>query len=153
MRALDWVPREVRKKSRLLQDVISVLSNELGREPSNVEIADRMEITPEELNKLLQETDVYNVVSLEEYLEEVKGIAGMGSPSRELEESELKEELIKSIEELKEQERLVISLYYYDELTLKEIGYVLGVTESRVSQIHSKAILKLRGKLENVYSY
>ena len=67
-----------------------------------------MEITPEELNKLLQETDVYNVVSLEEYLEEVKGIAGMGSPSRELEESELKEELIKSIEELKEQERLVM---------------------------------------------
>ena len=153
LRALDWVPREVRKKSRLLQDVISVLSNELGREPSNVEIADRMEITPEELNKLLQETDVYNVVSLEEYLEEVKGIEGMGSPSREIEELELKEELIKSIGELKEQERLVISLYYYDELTLKEIGYVLGVTESRVSQIHSKAILKLRGKLENVYSY
>ncbi len=153
LRALDWVPREVRKKSRLLQDVISVLSNELGREPSNVEIADRMEITPEELNKLLQETGVYNVVSLEECLEEVKGIEGMGSPSRELEELELKEELIKSIEELKEQERLVISLYYYDELTLKEIGYVLGVTESRVSQIHSKAVLKLRGKLENVYSY
>jgi len=159
LRALDWVPRSVRQKSRDLQRVYSKLENELGRVPYDDEVCAELAISMSEYEELLYEVTPTTIISLEEAMPErgsdakelkiVDSIEDPGSsnPLKELGFNEVKNILKETIMNLPEKEKLVVALYHYEELTLKEIGVVLDITESRVSQIHSKAILKLRSKL------
>ncbi|MFW5784991.1 MAG: FliA/WhiG family RNA polymerase sigma factor [Chitinispirillaceae bacterium] len=159
LRALDWVPRSIRQKSRDLQKVFVKLENKLGRAPYDDEVCEELGISISEYEELLAEVTPSTIVSLEEALpdrnsdsKEIRIIdqvedPGSSNPLKELGYSEVKSILKESIANLPEKEKLVVALYHYEELTLKEIGVVLDLTESRVSQIHSKAILKLRTKL------
>jgi RNA polymerase sigma factor FliA len=159
LRALDWVPRSVRQKSRELQKVFAKLENELGRAPYDDEVCESMNITMQEYEEMLAEVTPTTIISLEEAMpdrgsdsKELRIIdtiedPGSDNPLKELGFAEVKEILKDAIMNLPEKEKLVVALYHYEELTLKEIGVVLDITESRVSQIHSKAILKLRSKL------
>ena len=159
LRALDWVPRSVRQKSRDLQRVFAKLENELGRAPYDDEVCEEMKISMKEYEDLLTEVTPTTIISLEEAMpdrssdsKEIRIIdtiedPGSDNPLKELGFNEVKNILKDTIANLPEKEKLVIALYHYEELTLKEIGVVLDITESRVSQIHSKAILKLRAKL------
>jgi RNA polymerase sigma factor for flagellar operon FliA len=159
LRALDWIPRSVRQKSRELQRVFAKLENQLGRIPYDDEVCEEMGISLEEYENLLSEVTPTTILSLEESMpdrgsdaKEIKLIdtiedPGSENPLKEMGFTEVKNILKSAIADLSEKEKLVVALYHYEELTLKEIGVVLDLTESRVSQIHSKAILKLRSRL------
>ena len=159
LRALDWVPRSVRQKSRDLHRVFARLENQLGRLPYDDEVCEELNISMSEYENLLTEVTPTTIISLEEAMPErgsdakelkiIDSIEDPGSdnPLKEMGFNEVKNILKDTIANLPEKEKLVIALYHYEELTLKEIGVVLDITESRVSQIHSKAILKLRSKL------
>ena len=159
LRALDWVPRSVRQKSRELQRVFAKLENELGRMPYDDEVCESLNITLKEYEDMLSEVTPTTIVSLEEAMpdrdadsKEIRVIdtiedTGSLNPLREMSFAEVKNILKDTIANLPEKEKLVIALYHYEELTLKEIGVVLNISESRVSQIHSKVILRLRAKL------
>lgn len=159
LRALDWVPRSVRQKSRELQKVFAKLENDLGRAPYDDEVCESMNITMQEYEEMLSDVTPTTIISLEEAMpnresdsKELRIIdtiedPGSENPLKELGFAQVKEILKDAIMNLPEKEKLVVALYHYEELTLKEIGVVLDITESRVSQIHSKAILKLRSKL------
>jgi len=159
LRALDWVPRSVRQKYRELQRTFAKLENDLGRAPYDDEICAELKITEKEYDDMLSEVTPTTILSLEESMpnrdadsKEIKLIdtiedPGSENPLKQLTFQELKDILKDTIAALPEKERLVVALYHYEELTLKEIGVVLDITESRVSQIHSKAILKLRSRL------
>ncbi len=161
LRALDWIPRSTRSKSREIEKAIEKLTKVLGRFPRDEEVAEELEWDLEKYHKALGQVSSTTLLSLDEMV----GTTSSGSPVTRLdfvhaeEDSTLDKmthkELLKTVvdilEQLTEQERLVIALYYYEELTLKEIGMVMEVTESRISQIHTAAILKLRAKLRTVY--
>jgi RNA polymerase sigma factor for flagellar operon FliA len=159
LRALDWVPRSVRQKARELQKTFSKLEGDLGRLPYDDEICEELGISLKEYEDLLSEVTPATLISLEEAMPDrsseskelriVDSIEDPGSsnPLKELAFTEVKNILKEAITQLPEKEKLVVALYHYEELTLKEIGVVLEITESRVSQIHSKAILKLRSKV------
>lgn len=152
IRKLDWIPRSLRKKSKDVQNAIFSLENKLGRSPTNHELARELEISLSELEILLSDISTFNVSSLEEvlitkgdYSSELQQDKSM--PEEIYEEKEIKELLASSIDSLSKNEKIVISLYYYEELTYKEIGHVMELSESRISQIHSKAILKIKNFL------
>ena len=159
LRAMDWVPRSVRQKARDLQRVFAKLENELGRMPYDDEVCKSLNITMKEYEDILTEVTPTTIISLEEAMpdretdsKEIRIIdtiedPGSNNPLKELGFTEVKNILKEAIGNLPEKEKLVIALYHYEELTLKEIGVVLNISESRVSQIHSKVILKLRSKL------
>jgi len=159
LRALDWVPRSVRQKSKILQKAYAKLENQLGRMPYDDEVASHLNLTPTEFEDMLSEVAPTTILSLEEALpergDENKSLSLIdtiedpqgSNPLKELGYQETKRILKESIAQLPEKEKLVVALYHYEELTLKEIGEVLNLTESRVSQIHSKAMLKLKAKL------
>jgi RNA polymerase sigma factor for flagellar operon FliA len=159
LRALDWVPRAVRQRARELERVYQELEAELGRAASGEEIAERMGLTLKELDVLMQKIRGTSVLSLEEFLPNEKGyeIPLLGTlkdtdndVTSAVEAREVKAALVKAVDDLPPQERTVISLYYFEGLTLKEIKGVLNVSESRVSQIHAQAVIHLRGKLRNL---
>jgi RNA polymerase sigma factor for flagellar operon FliA len=163
LRSLDWVPRSTRAKSRELEKTTSKLQNQLGRPPSDRELAKSMKISSGELFSTMDDVASTTMLSLDEliYKEEdnrqiprVETLEDLGSESvlGDLEQEELKAYLIQAISHLSEQERLVVALYYYEELTLKEIGEVMQISESRVSQIHTKAVLKLRGMIKEKFA-
>jgi RNA polymerase sigma factor for flagellar operon FliA len=163
LRSLDWVPRSTRAKSRELEKTTSKLQNQLGRTPSDRELAKSMRISSGELFSTMDDVASTTMLSLDEliYKEEdnrqiprVETLEDLGSESvlGDLEQEELKAYLIQAISHLSEQERLVVALYYYEELTLKEIGEVMQISESRVSQIHTKAVLKLRGMIKEKFA-
>ncbi|OGJ87572.1 MAG: hypothetical protein A2268_03980 [Candidatus Raymondbacteria bacterium RifOxyA12_full_50_37] len=160
LRSLDWVPRSVRQKARSLQRVYAKLENDLGRMPYDDEVMAEMKIGQKEFEDMLSEVTPTTIISLEEAMPEKPGgdskqitlidvIADPNgtNPLKEMGFAETKRILKETIAALPEKERLVIALYHYEELTLKEIGEVLNISESRVSQIHSKAIIKLRSRL------
>lgn len=152
IRKLDWIPRSLRKKSKDVQDAIFALENKLGKSPSNKELSKYLEISLGELESLLSDISTFNVSSLEETLL-TKGDYNLdinqdsNIPEQIYEEKEIKELLASSIDKLAENEKKVISLYYYDELTYKEIGHIMDLSESRISQIHSKSILRIKNIL------
>jgi RNA polymerase sigma factor for flagellar operon FliA len=158
LRALDWVPRSVRSRAREIERAIAALEARLGRAPTDEEIASRVGITVEELEESLTDIARSSIAALDE-LWSVSGEGDQVSlldtledpdsvrPADALDETELREILGDAISRLPEREKLVITLYYYEELTLREIGEVLGVTESRISQLHTKAILRLKARL------
>lgn len=154
IRKKDWVSRDIRKKIKQVNQTSDELQAELGRFPEETELAEKMGITEQELDKIRADELNYNVVSFEETLfntgmtlMDITEDQDAQSPEHDLMESDFKEQLAKYIDELDEKERTVISLYYYEELKLKEIAFVLNLTVSRVSQIHSKALAKLREKI------
>ena len=159
LRALDWVPRAVRQRARELERVYQELEAELGRAAQEEEVAERMGLTLKELDVLMQKIRGTSVLSLEEFLPNEKGyeipLLGTLKDSDDdvtsaVEAREVKAALVKAVDELPQQERTVISLYYFEGLTLKEIKGVLNVSESRVSQIHAQAVIHLRTKLRNL---
>jgi RNA polymerase sigma factor for flagellar operon FliA len=161
LRSMDWVPRSVRQKASSMDGVVQKLQNKLGRRPEDDEIAEEMGVSLDELFTTLNETKSMPILSLEDLgIAKESGeqqslldcLAGKNDadPQTYLRLVELKEIIAKAIDTLPEKERLMISLYYYEELTMKEIGGVLGITESRVSQIHSKAVFRLRNKLKSI---
>jgi RNA polymerase sigma factor for flagellar operon FliA len=163
LRSLDWVPRSTRAKSREIDRAISQLENKLGRSPSDRELAKFLKVSSSELFSALDDVSSTSMLSLDEliYKEEdnrqVPRVETMENLSGEnvlgdLEKEELKTYLVQAISYLSEQERLVVALYYYEELTLKEIGEVMQISESRVSQIHTKAVLKLRGLIKEKFA-
>lgn len=149
MRVNDWVPRSVRSKYRKLEEIIQNLQHEHGGDVSDEMIANELGMTNEEYAKYMDEVTAYAVVSLEEKIEQNASFDIVSDyddamPEKVLERSELKAALVDALGKLPERERTVMELYYYSELTYKEIAEVLDVTESRISQIHTKAIAKLR---------
>lgn len=163
LRSLDWVPRSVRQRAASLDSICQKLQAKLGRPPEDEEIADEMGVSMEEFFATLNDTQCMPILSLEDLgIPKDSGdqqslldcLAGKSDadPHTQLRLTELKNVIAKAIDTLPEKERLMISLYYYEELTMKEIGEVLGITESRVSQIHSKAVFKLRNKLRELIS-
>lgn len=154
IREMDWVPRSLRQKNKELEKVYSEIENELGHSASDKEVADKLGISLDEFYKLINDVTVSSMVSLEDYLEqnyeigvEVPNTNKGDRPEIQLEISEIKEILGDAIDKLPEKEKNVVSLYYFEELTLKEISAIMKVSESRISQLHTKAILRLRGKL------
>ena len=159
LRALDWVPRAVRQKARELERVFVDLENRLARVPEDEEVAVALGVTLKEYHTLLLKIRGTSILSLEEFLPNEKGhdIALLdtlkdGGPdaTHVIESSEVKSTLAAAVESLPPQERTVISLYYFEGLTLKEIKNVLEVSESRVSQIHAQAVIRLRSKLRTL---
>ncbi|RMF67384.1 MAG: FliA/WhiG family RNA polymerase sigma factor [Calditrichaeota bacterium] len=159
LRMLDWAPRSLRSKARVVERVSEKLEKELGRAASGYEIAQELNMDIGEYGGVLMELSKASLLSLDgSRTEESEQLTSMydllenpqsTNPLRRLERAELKKLMIQAIEKLNEQEKIVMALYYYEELTLKEIGQVLNITESRVSQIHSKAIERLRSELES----
>jgi len=153
IRSQDWIPRRLRKLSRDLETVNNKLCTDLGRQPTHQELAKEMNMTPGQLDRVMEQTYSFNLLSYEEVVwQKMSSVGGDDfasdsaeeSPERKLMEDELREQLGGSIDALNERERTVISLYYYERLKLKEIAGVLGVSESRVCQIHSAAIVKMK---------
>lgn len=152
LRKLDWVPRTMRKKSKQYEEVIVKLENEMGRSVNATDIANKLGVSVKEVEKTLQEMSIFNMVSLEDLIHtktQMDFEDGTDNPEKSYAEKELSEELAEAIETLPYKEKLVISLYYYEELTYKEIAAVMALSESRISQIHSKVILKLKGLLSS----
>lgn len=163
LRDLDWVPRSLRARSNEIITTIAKLEEALGRPPTDAEVAGAMGITEAHLDEIAQEVGGATLLSLDEMSTPGGGDAAQAMvdqlpdhqavlPENKLEEEDSKRVLAEAIDNLPTNERHVISLYYYEGLTLKEIGKVLGVTESRACQIHSKAILRLRGAMHAAFS-
>jgi RNA polymerase sigma factor for flagellar operon FliA len=159
LRAIDWVPRSVRAKARAVEKAYSTLEASLHRTPSDAEVAEQMQISVGELQTIFNQVSFVGLVALDEMLS--GGDRGESStlgdtlpdrgegPVAAFEVEEMKQILASAINRLGDREKIVLTLYYYEGLTLAEIGEVLGVTESRVCQIHTKAVLQLRSKLSD----
>jgi RNA polymerase sigma factor for flagellar operon FliA len=160
LRSLDWVPRSVRAKAREIERANAKLEHQLQRAPTDQEMADSLEMTVEEFQESLVRISNTSVVALDE-LWTVSDASGdqvslldtiqdpdAVDPAQEMDITDMKDRLADAIARLPEREKLVVALYYYENLTLREIGEVLGVTESRVSQLHTKAVLRLKSRLQ-----
>jgi len=153
IRSMDWIPRSLRQKSSLLEKTCLTLEQRLGRYPSDEEIAEELEIGIDEYHQLLDETKGISLLpeNVHDTICEAKEAAHLASQSDELfvhtYQREIQSMLAEVIAGLPHKEQVILSLYYHEELTMKEIGAVMGFTESRISQIHTKAILKLRTRL------
>jgi RNA polymerase sigma factor FliA len=160
LRSLDWVPRSVRAKAREIERANAKLEHKLQRAPTDDEMALELEVSVDEFQESLLQISNSTVVALDE-LWTVSDSSGdqvslldtlhdpdAPDPSQVLDASEVKDRLADAIARLPEREKLVIALYYYENLTLREIGEVLGVTESRISQLHTKAVLRLKSRLQ-----
>jgi len=153
IRSMDWVPRSLRQKSNVLEKACVTLEQRLGRDPTEEEIALELKVDMDEFHKLLDEIKGISFLpeNIHDIVRENRESHMLSSGSDDLFDAayrvEIRNHLAEAITGLAEKERLVLSLYYYEELTMKEIGTVLGYTESRISQIHTKAMLKLKTRL------
>ncbi len=159
LRAMDWVPRSVRARARDIERAIAELERRLHRAPTDEEIAEKLSISTDELEESLTDISRSSIAALDELWTVSSGggdqvalidtIEDVEAPDPQgaLSQTEMREAIGEAIARLPEREKLVVTLYYYEELTLREIGEVLGVTESRVSQLHTKAILRLKARL------
>ncbi|MCL1846175.1 MAG: FliA/WhiG family RNA polymerase sigma factor [Defluviitaleaceae bacterium] len=154
IRKMDWVPRTLRQKNKQMEQVYISLEDELGRPPSDEELSEKLDMSLEETKDLIKKSSVLSLVSLDDYMEQnyessfAPLVASRSdSPEEQAERQERKQMLAEAISDLTEKEKLVITLYYFEDLTLKEISSIMKVSESRVSQIHTKAISRLQGKL------
>jgi RNA polymerase sigma factor FliA len=162
LRSMDWVPRSVRARARDIERAIADLERKLMRAPNDDEIASKLGVSEEEFQDSLLEISRSSIAALDELWIGPSGTGDTVSlidtiedpqapqPQQAIAQTELREALSESIARLPEREKLVVTLYYYEELTLREIGEVLGVTESRVSQLHTKAILRLKARLSGM---
>ncbi len=158
LRTLDWSPRELRRKGRAVEEAVRTATQRLGRAPSELELAAEMQLTLSDYQSLLGDLKGLEIGSLNMERSEDSGdeelayipTAPEDDPLFRCLKGEMKQKLADAIEELPEKERLVLTLYYYEELTMKEIGLTLGVVESRISQIHSSAVVRLRTALASL---
>ncbi len=156
IRKMDWIPRSIRKKQKTIDNAVRKLETEYGRAATDEEISKELEISSDEYYKWIDQTKALAITSLEEYVDqggesrfEPISNSKYGQPEEMAEKEALKELLIKAIDSLSEKEKNVIMLYYYEELTLKEISAIMGVSESRISQLHTKALSKMKIGLGN----
>jgi RNA polymerase sigma factor for flagellar operon FliA len=155
IRRQDWAPSSLRRKIKAISNAYTELEGSLSRAPTDAEVAETLGMREEEVQKAMEKSHMFNVLYFEELTHEnhIWECADSSAPMEEkLEDDEMVKILGDLIEKLPEKEKLVITLYYYEELTLKEIAKILGVSESRTSQIHSKAVMLLRSRLDSVYS-
>jgi RNA polymerase sigma factor FliA len=161
LRSLDWASRSTRRKAREIDRTCQQLEQKLGRSASDNEIAQQMNLKVNDFSRLVEEVRGASLLSLDQAVavDDDHDMTGLGDVIEdvsatdvlaEMMESESKDELLEAINALTEQERLVIALYYYEEMTLKEIGETLGISESRVSQIHTKAIGRMRTRMQPI---
>lgn len=161
LRSIDWVPRSVRQKTREIEETVNRLESSLGRSATDAEIAMEMNMSMADFQKTMLKISGTSVLSLNDIWytgddnDKVSIVDSIESPQslnpdNIVEKEEIKKVIIQAINELPEKEKKVLVLYYYEDLTLKEIGKVLEVTESRISQLHTKAIMRLRTKLTNI---
>lgn len=161
LRAQDWVPRSVRDKAKLLDRTVLELEGEMGRTPQDEEVAAKLNMNMDEFHDLVNQVRPVSLLSIDDAATfsnvDKKSILNLlegtklNNPLTQLNIKSVKDIVTKAIEELPERQRLVLSLYYYEDLNLKEIGKVLRVTESRVSQLHAQAISRLRAKLQQTF--
>ena len=161
LRSLDWVPRSVRARAREIERANALLEHKLHRAPTDAEMAEQLESTVEDFQASLTQISNSSVVALDELwtLSDASGDQvslldtiqdhNAVDPAQAVDKTEMRDRLADAIGRLPEREKLVVALYYYENLTLREIGEVLGVTESRVSQLHTKAVLRLKGRLQS----
>lgn len=147
LRSKDWISVSLRQKIRKYETAVGALEARLGRSASNHEIAEELGITMDELHALELQLNVATVIPLDEFVKAEKPSSVMGDPSSSVEFVELKETLAAAIDQLPEKERLVVSLYYYEELTMKEISLIMHLSEARICQLHTKAVMRMRGFL------
>jgi RNA polymerase sigma factor for flagellar operon FliA len=163
LRSLDWVPRSTRAKSREIEKATVKLENKLGRVPTERELSKCLKVSTRELLATRDDVSSSSILSLDELIYgeddnrqvprvETVECSATHNILRDLEKKELKAFIVSSLNNLTEQEKLVIALYYYEEMTLKEIGEVMQISESRVSQIHTKAVLKLRNMVKEKFA-
>lgn len=157
VRNMDWVPRAVKQKLKAVKAATQALSDKLGRAPSTEEIAEHLETTPEKIEEIIADGHKVSVLSLQEkkdlsnsdsteLIDTIKDEKA-STPLEKLEEKDSKKELERALARLPERERVILALYYHENMTLKEIGDAINVSESRVCQLHSQAIMKLRNLL------
>jgi RNA polymerase sigma factor for flagellar operon FliA len=160
LRAQDWVPRSVREKAKLLERVYAKIEQKNGRQATDEEVCEELKISQDEYHELLNQVRSVSLLSYDDIANfskaDKRSLHGLGeggskapTPFNEVNVASVKKMIATAIQDLPEKQRLVLSLYYYEDLNLKEIGRVLDVTESRVSQLHTQAILRLKGKLRN----
>ena len=156
IRKMDWIPRTIRQKQKKIDSAMKEIESQKGRNATDEEIAAELGIDEDEFLNWQSQMKITNVVSLNEYLEQGSEVPNdrnsmkrFDAPEEAIEQSELKQILKDALELLTEKEKKVILLYYYEELTLKEISNVLEVSESRISQLHTKALQKMKKKLGN----
>ena len=165
LRSLDWIPRSVRKKSHLIENTYAELERILGRPAEPEEVSSALGLELEEFYQLLDETKTVSLMELEGVWKAIRSNPDL--PDNELPEilqdetvrdpflalhfSELQDIMIRAIDGLPDKEKLLVSLYYYEELTMKEIGQIMGYTESRISQLHTQAMYRLRSKLREYF--
>ncbi|MDR3130972.1 MAG: RNA polymerase sigma factor WhiG [Treponema sp.] len=161
LRSIDWVPRSVRQKTKEVEETIGALEAQLGRSATDQEIAEALGMNENEFLKTMMRISATSILSLNDvwFSGDENDKVSIGdsiespvslNPDIIVEKNEIRQIIINSINELPDKEKKILVLYYYEDLTLKEIGQVMGITESRVSQLHTKAILRLRSKLTNV---
>lgn len=153
IRKMDWIPRTLRQKQKRMETAVAKLESEYGRPAKDHEIAEELGISQEEYEGWRAEAEFTNLVSLDDYLEQGSegNMESFGArfqqPENAVQKKELKEMLVEALKTLTENEQKVITFYYYEELTLKEISQILSVSESRVSQLHTKALQKIKVRL------
>ena len=152
IRKMDWVPRTLRQKNKKYEQICAELEAELGREPTVPELAEKLNLSVDDAKELIRKSTVLSLVSLDTYLEhKYENVLGFGAPEDTPEghfnKQEVQSMLAEALNKLSEKEKTVVTLYYFEGLTLKEISGIIGVSESRVSQIHSNAIVSMQGKL------
>lgn len=161
LRERDWIPRSIRQKAKEVENLMADLENKYGRAVSDEELAGALDISVDDFNKLMLSisgtsiislNDIWHVGSDDDEVSMMEALEGPTSlnPDVEVEKREVKDFISKAIKSLPDKEKEVIILYYYEDLTLKEIGEVLDVTESRVSQLHTKAIMRIKAKLKQI---
>ncbi|MBM7023371.1 RNA polymerase sigma factor WhiG [Treponema sp. Marseille-Q4523] len=161
LRQIDWVPRSVRQKSREIEDAINTLESRLGRTASDAEIAESLGVSEDDYHRIIMKVSGTSVLSLNDVWHNGDDAANASigdsiespssmNPDAIVEREEIKKVIVQAINELPEKEKMVIVLYYHEDLTFKEIGQVLNVSESRISQLHTKANLRMRAKLTNL---
>ena len=154
IRRNDWAPRSVHRKAREISSTMQVIEQQKGRNASDAEVAQAMGLDISEYHQQLQDSTGHQLFSLDEFSDNDEVHArpissGPAAPEEEVQQDDFQQAMARAIDSLPERERLLMSLYYNDELNLKEIGEVLGVSESRVSQIHSQTVIRLRSKLRD----
>jgi RNA polymerase sigma factor for flagellar operon FliA len=161
LRAIDWVPRSVRQKTREVEEAVGSLEAKLGRTATDQEIADSLGMDENEYLKTMMKISSTSILSLNDVWfsgdendkvsigDSIESPASL-NPEVEVEKNEIRRVIVEAINDLSDKEKKILVLYYYEDLTLKEIGQVLEVTESRVSQLHTKAIMRLRARLTNM---
>ena len=147
LRSKDWISVSLRQKIRKYENAVGALEARLGRSATDTEIAQELGLSMDQLHQLELQMNVATVIPLEEYIRSESADDSLRDPSSSVEHIELREVLATALDSLPDKEKLVMSLYYYEELTMKEISFILKLSEARICQLHTKAIMRLRGSL------